>query len=750
MKNTTPIKFLSLLLCAVTLLALAVSGFCILLLADTGLLGSTSFEQYVQRRSDRHNQLITTELAINWASSALGGLPEYIMQEENEGILACYYEPDKVHMTITDKDGTTVYSDYDGQPTEETYQRTLNAFTYEKLYTDEPMVEETAVPEEPHPDYPREIDTGTPSMASAAYSAEASEDNEYEEEVEETTYPVHYNDNIYSSAHYSFHTGRYYHYSYTEETAADYTVTLYMEPGARVQDPAMDMLELIVQYRRIIPVVLIVSILLFVLFAVILCSSAGRKPGSEVVKPAGLNAMPLDLYLVLFLAYAFTCVGLADGFLKRIMELSLRLTLGCIFGFGFVGCLIFVGFCFAAAAQVKAKHGCWWKNSLCGRCLLLVWNTGMKGVGQVPKVLPIAKKLLLFCLSILRWGWKQVSKLLNWFWGKFELLWSRLPLIWQWLAAGAVLGIVYLVWTGMWSLYASERLMVGTVISAAFLLYTGNSFGILLEAAKKMRKGDLNAKVDDSHLIGCFKDFARELNGLADVVSIAAEKQLKSERMKTELITNVSHDIKTPLTSIINYADLLSKPHTPEEEKIYLEVLSRQSGQMKKLIEDLIEMSKATTGNIPVEITVVDAAEAVNQALGEFSDKLEAAGLTPVVRRPEVSVLMLADGRLAWRALNNLLSNAVKYALPGTRLYVDISETDSTVILSIKNISRSELNVKADELLERFVRGDTSRNTEGSGLGLNIAKSLMELQKGQLELLVDGDLFKVTLVFPKA
>ena len=163
-----------------------------------------------------------------------------------------------------------------------------------------------------------------------------------------------------------------------------------------------------------------------------------------------------------------------------------------------------------------------------------------------------------------------------------------------------------------------------------------------------------------------------------------------------------------------------------------------------------MEMSKASTGNLTADITKLDAVESVNQALGEFADKLEKAQLTPVFRHPEESVAMMADGRLAWRVLSNLLSNTVKYALPGTRVYIDVMAVEGKVIISLKNISRDELNVDADELMERFVRGDDSRNTEGSGLGLNIAKTLMELQKGQLQLLVDGDLFKVTLIFPGA
>ena len=218
--------------------------------------------------------------------------------------------------------------------------------------------------------------------------------------------------------------------------------------------------------------------------------------------------------------------------------------------------------------------------------------------------------------------------------------------------------------------------------------------------------------------------------------------------MKTELITNVSHDIKTPLTSIINYVDLLSHAQDEQTRAQYLEVLARQSQQIKRLLEDLLEMSKATTGNLTVEVSNLDLAETVNQALGEYADRLEQAGLNVVFRLPEQPCHIRADGRLTWRVLSNLLSNAVKYALPGTRVYMELVRHTDYTELSVKNISREELNVPAEELMERFVRGDISRNTEGSGLGLNIAQSLMEAQGGGLSLYVDGDLFKVTLRFP--
>ena len=357
------------------------------------------------------------------------------------------------------------------------------------------------------------------------------------------------------------------------------------------------------------------------------------------------------------------------------------------------------------------------------------------------------------------WAWGLCKKIWNLFWNvtrksfrfvgrALARLYSLLPLTWQWLLVG---GIMFLMLGMIIAANGEEGLMVlCSILFFGIILYGAHAFGILLEAVKRMGKGDLETKVSDQFLLGSFKEFAGDLNALANVAVVAAQKQMKSERMKTELITNVSHDIKTPLTSIINYVDLLQKAETEEEREAFLEVLSRQSMQLKKLIEDLMEMSKASTGNMNVDIISINAAEAVNQALGEFADKLDRANLTPVFRQPESPIYMQADGRLAWRVLSNLLSNVVKYAMPGTRVYIDLMDLEGKVIISMKNISREPLNVSADELLERFVRGDSSRHTEGCGLGLNISPSLMDIQKGQLQLLVDGDLFKATLVFPAA
>ena len=535
-----------------------------------------------------------------------------------------------------------------------------------------------------------------------------------------------------------------------------YTMELTLAPGAYRYDSGYALLEQVWGYRNSLLFIMGVCLLLFAVLAVYLCCAAGRKPGREEVQAAGFNCIPLDIYLagggLIVFGLFMVIVQFNDAaglFTQNIQTLCAGMLMA-----GYAMSLIFVSFCFACAAQFKTPGGYWWRNSVCWRCMNLLVKCVkgcFSGCGWLLRKLPVAfaalGRFLLVLLSPLRWLWRQVKKTCAKIGRSINRVYSMMPLTWQWLLTGFIMVmLLFAAFAGR-----SEMMVVLSLCACvAVVLYGAYCFGILLESAKRMGKGDLDTKVDDKYLIGAFRSFAGDLNDLAGVAVVAAQKQLKSERMKTELITNVSHDIKTPLTSIINYVDLLQKPHTPEEEKTYLEVLNRQSQRLKKLIEDLMEMSKASTGNLTADITKLDAVEAVNQALGEFADKLEKAQLTPVFRHPEESVAMMADGRLAWRVLSNLLSNTVKYALPGTRVYIDVMALEGKVIISLKNISRDELNVDADELMERFVRGDDSRNTEGSGLGLNIAKTLMELQKGQLQLLVDGDLFKVTLIFPGA
>lgn len=531
-----------------------------------------------------------------------------------------------------------------------------------------------------------------------------------------------------------------------QPTKQDYTVVFHIANsglGGTLADRLWSMADAVWRHELEVSVALGVCLVLFAALAVYLCMAAGRKPGSEEIRPGGLNCIPLDIYLAAVVLGAVGYVFCAAEGLGYFIQQSMLIFLS-IYGYGlYAWCLLCVGFCFACAAQFKTPNFYWWRRSVTGLCWRIVvwcWHFGWKCLGWAYKI------LWTVTIGLVSWAWKTIKKLFSWLIGWVRKLYGLLPLSWQWLVGGLLVGgctFPGLLWD------SNLLLFISFAIALAVVIYSANVYATLLEAAKRMRGGDLEIKVDEKLMIGGFKDMAQELNGLSDVVMVAAQKQMRSERMRTELITNVSHDIKTPLTSIINYVDLLQKPHSPEDGQAYLEVLSRQSNRMKRLIDDLIELSKASTGNITVNLTTMDAVETVNQALGEFTDKLEAAHLMPVFRAPKEPLYIHADGRLAWRAMSNLLSNAAKYAQPDTRLYVDMVAVDGKVCISFKNISRDSLNISADELMERFVRGEASRSQEGSGLGLNIAKSMMELQHGALELLVDGDLFKATLIFPQ-
>ena len=493
-----------------------------------------------------------------------------------------------------------------------------------------------------------------------------------------------------------------------------------------------------------------VSLGAFALLAVYLCCAAGHKPGSQEIRPGGLNCLPLDLYLAVLMGFGLLYAYIGIMGVRYLMSQGNTIAFAYYGYGGYLCCLGFVGFCFACAAQFKAPNHYWWRHSITGLCwkgLAWCWRFFWKCAAWCYRILwAIALPILSWAAGLVKKAWAFVKKLWKRFWKLLARLYGLLPLVWQWVLTGLMIYGGFAMALGFDSGFL---LLVVVLAGMALTVYSAYIFGTLLDAAKRMRGGDLDIKVDEKYMLGAYKDMARELNGLSDVVQVAAQKQMRSERMRTELITNVSHDIKTPLTSIINYVDLLQKPHSQEEGEQYLEVLSRQSARMKRLIDDLIELSKASTGNIPVELTRIDGVEAVNQALGEFMDKLKAAELTPLFRQPEEPLYIHADGRLLWRAMSNLLTNAVKYAQPGTRLYIDMVAVDKKVCISLKNISRDPLNISAEELMERFARGEASRNQEGSGLGLNIAQSMMELQHGALELLVDGDLFKATLIFPQ-
>ena len=757
MKNHIVFKFLAILVCALSLLVSLASGAGIIILIEAGLYENSLQEVQAQTQE---NTLwgIAQNLAVRYAGMHLSNCSEEFME-----LYAPWEYPKTGAWSFTLKDA-------DGKLLEDTRDSgtLVGATPYEFLVTPHyPVIleYENLDSEQWQATVPPTSASAVPDPIIPGTIAPSSEDNDY---LHIESYGYFKDD-----TNYLFRLGIL--------RGPVYLVTLYLQPDALPQSNGNEwkLAEWGYQNRFHLPIFTGAGLLLFAVTLVYLCCAAGKRPKADVVQPGGLNMLPLDLYAFAVCgSTVFAVVLCADFLLLLLDQFSLWLILLGVAAIGYVVCLLAVGFLFACAAQFKMRNGYWWRHSVVGAVLLGSFRLlktifgllkrflkaapsgtakAATGIGSGLKVLlRLCKRLILGCwkivLSVLgllgktvQVCWRFICRICRGFWKHFSRFWGRLPLTWQWLLTGFAMIAVL---SASLSAYNRAYILWGVGICLAIIFYGAHCFGSLLENTKRMSEGNLDIKVDDHLLIGCFEEFATHLNSLAGVAEQAARDKMKSERMKAELVTNVSHDIKTPLTSIINYVDLLQKTDSPEETAQYLEVLDRQSQRLKKLIDDLMEMSKASTGNTHVDIQTVNAVEAINQALGEFSEKLEKVELTPIFQPPEEPLYMEADGRLTWRVLSNLLSNVVKYALPGTRVYVDLVKLDDRVLISLKNVSKEQLNVSSEELMERFVRGDASRNTEGSGLGLNIAKSLMELQNGQLQLLVDGDLFKATLVFP--
>ena len=461
---------------------------------------------------------------------------------------------------------------------------------------------------------------------------------------------------------------------------------------------------------------------------VFLFMGAGHRKGKESARLNLLDKIPLDLYAAGCFALAFVWlllfVELTEGmayFFALSPEGITYLAFTCIVVYtaGLVALAPFLSF----ATRVKAGGGIWWRNTAICWALKLCWRA-------------------------VRWCWGLVKRFCGWLWymtTKISIVWRTALIVLAVLLANFCIAIS--IRYSDFALFCWLLLMAAVFLLACFGAWQMKS---LKAAGEKLAAGEFEYKIDTKHMYWEFKHHAENLNSIGDGMAAAVEQRMKSERLKTELITNVSHDIKTPLTSIINYVDLLERPHTPEEGAEYLEVLERQSKRLKKLTEDLVEASKASTGNMSVTLAPTSTLEIINQSLAEYGQRMEAGKLSVLINAPDTAPAVRADGRLLWRVLDNLFNNVVKYAMPETRVYVDVRTSEGNAVISVKNISRAALNVSAEELMERFVRGDTSRSTEGSGLGLSIAKSLTELQHGSFTVSTDGDLFKAEIKLPLA
>ena len=451
---------------------------------------------------------------------------------------------------------------------------------------------------------------------------------------------------------------------------------------------------LIVCRNWAIPLTALCLVLAVVAF-IFLLVSAGHRTGTAEVSRNWFDRIPLELVLL--------GMALMVGFGGRALTDRTLTVLGL-----FLPMLLALGLLFSMTFAVRCKTRTLVKGTLLYWVCRGAW-AGAKGLWYMLKNLPLVWK------TALVWGGVSFVELV-------ACLSER---------AEACLAVWFL-----------EKLVLTPVI-----LLFAIGWKKLQDGARRMAAGDM-APVPEKFLFPDERKHAQSLNSIGQGARLAAEKQLRSERLKTELITNVSHDLKTPLTSIISYVDLLKKEGlTSEHAPEYVEVLDRQSQRLKKLTEDLVEASKASTGNIQTHPEDVDVNLLLSQAAGEYAERLTAAGLTLVTTLDPGEPHIRADGRLLWRVFDNLLSNVCKYALAGTRVYLTTEAKNEEVRIAFRNVSREPLNISAEELMERFVRGDASRNTEGSGLGLSIARSLTELNRGALELTVDGDLFKATLVF---
>ena len=461
----------------------------------------------------------------------------------------------------------------------------------------------------------------------------------------------------------------------------------------------------IVKYHILYTLIILITI--FACITVFLCSVAGRRKGEETVRPNFIDRIPFDLLLTIYVSLSVLILAICFEAIYFAFPNAFWLEV-----FFFILCLILVSLMFISFIMTLAtriKLGKWYRNTLIFIVLYFIYRQ--------------LKKFFLFigrCIHNLRSLTKGIIFIAV-FLILDVLIFSRLN---------------YMVWFFRTGAIAVLVLMFSLEIDA------------LKKGGKKIAGGDLDSKIDTRNLHFDMKDIAENFNHIGEGLSNAVAEQTKSERMKTELITNVSHDIKTPLTCIINYIDLLKKEEiNSPTAKEYIDIIDRQAYRLKKLTEDLVEASKASTGNITVNKEKIDINLLLSQAAGEYEDKLKEKQIELVLSYSEESAYIECDGRLMWRVLDNLLSNIGKYAQEHTRVYISSEKSNGKVNLTFKNVSKYQLNISADELTERFVRGDSSRNTEGSGLGLSIAKNLTELQGGIFKIEIDGDLFKTNIVF---
>lgn len=454
------------------------------------------------------------------------------------------------------------------------------------------------------------------------------------------------------------------------------------------------------------------AVLMMLLCFVLLMCGAGRRYGVEGVFDGVLTPIPFDLLVGVAGGWCILNLFLLDRVQYQIGEIAFVFLLGASALLWVVG---FLWLCIELAIRLKKQE--FWEKTVIYRFIVFWINLFKKIFSAISKILKSLPLMVTASIAVLANALADVALML----GFLSHMEEFSAIVW----------------------------CVKSILVAFVILYFVKSFKKLKKGAEALSKGDFSYKTETSDMIGELKVHGEYLNSASKGMAASVEKSIKSERTKTELITNVSHDIKTPLTSIINYASLIAKDECDRpEHKEYSEVLVRKSAHLKRLLEDIVEISKANSGNLEILPEICDASVLLLQISGEYENRFASAGLELITKVPEQPLVISVDGRRMWRVFENLMNNACKYSLSGTRVYLTLEKVGDNAVFYIRNTSAVELNISPDELMARFVRGDHSRTTEGNGLGLSIAESLTRLQGGTMEITIDGDLFKIALSFP--
>ncbi len=523
-------------------------------------------------------------------------------------------------------------------------------------------------------------------------------------------YRIYCNENIYAeNIADDVDSITYYNYMNLTDDAGDYIEVYYSldpnEPYSEEISLEAKIYDLLYSWRYYFIAFLVIFALILVVDVIYLCITVGKNNKDDQEKLNEIDKIPFDLYLLIVMGLIVLVTGLMSDMLYYSSYSIIHLVAITVYFM----LIMLVGLSVLLTFVNRIKCGNFFKNTLIYILLKYLW------------------KLILLIYHIIK----------NFF--------MSIPLMWK-----SIIFVIVFIWIVPYSIiHRRQYFFIYCLSLSVIVLYYSYFLAKIKNKTQQMVSGDFDKPLDTKGMTPELTDYALKLENINDGVSYALDAKMKSERLKTELITNVSHDIKTPLTSIINYVDLLKRHPDEQQREEYLNILDKQSKRLKKLTEDIVEFSKVSTGNIKVKKELIYGNEILKQTIGEYEEILKNNDLELICQYADNDEQILTDGKLTWRILNNCLNNIVKYSKKNTRVYIKSEITADDFVITMKNVSERMLNIPADALMERFVRGDASRNTEGSGLGLSIASDLASILGGKFVIDIDGDLFKVTFSLPK-